>query len=92
MASTGCRLDPKARPATSGGPKPSPTTLDSIRATLVAEAGARSAVFDALSTLGVDAGSDGDLTISPQNPTVAFIAASDDRMRSHEDRNGPSPP
>ena len=68
-------LDPKARPATSGGPKPSPTTLDSIRATLVAEAGARSAVFDALSTLGVDAGSDGDLTHLAANPTVAFIAA-----------------
>lgn len=64
-----------ARPATSGGAKESSTTLETIQDTLTQDADARTEVFDALATLGVDAGANEALTHLAANPTAAFTAS-----------------
>lgn len=68
-------LDPAYTPATSGGAVPSPDTLEAINQTLEADAATRTQVFDALASLGVDAGANGDLTHLAANPTAAFAAS-----------------
>ena len=68
-------LLPSYAPPTTGGPVPSPTTLDSIHDTLEQTATTRTSVFDALASLGVNAGANGDLTHLAANPTAAFIAS-----------------
>lgn len=68
-------ISPAARPSTTGGAVESATTLDTIRTTLTQDADARTDVFNALASLGIDAGANGALTHLAANPTAAFTAS-----------------
>ncbi len=67
-------IDPETVPPDSGGPEPSTTTLQTISQTLTQTATARTDLFDALATLGVDAGANGPLTAFAANPTAELRA------------------